>query len=92
MEQWVIDKESVYEAILDVLSDLNFELYRITLICNEDALESRWYKDKTNDWRIPEWLQVSKKSLKLFDSLETIKIDTSNISAEHAANQIRELL
>lgn len=89
---WVIDKESVYKTILEELSDLNFELYRITLVCKEDALETRWYKDKTNDWRIPKWLQVSKKSLKLFDSLETIKIDTSNISAEDVANQIRELL
>jgi broad-specificity NMP kinase len=85
---WVLDKESVYQAILEALSDLNFELYRITLVCNEETLESRWYKDKINEWRIPEWPQVSKKSLELFDSLEAIKIDTNNISAEDAANQI----
>lgn len=86
---WVIDKESVYEDILEALSDLTFELYKITLICTEEALENRWYKDNINDWRIPKWLQVSKKSLEMFGNLETIKIDTSNISAEQAANQIR---
>ncbi|MDF2543034.1 MAG: nucleotide kinase [Herbinix sp.] len=89
---WVMDNEFVYENILNNLSDMNYQLIKITLTCKEEALEDRWYKDKVNDWRIQEWLDVSKRSLQYFEQRDTIKIDTSNISPENVVDVIYDII
>lgn len=89
---WVIDKESMYEQIIRGLSELDFNVLRITLTCNHSALENRWFNDKINDWRTNEWLEVSKKSLDYFEGLESIKINTSIISPNSAADQILNII
>ena len=89
---WVIDNEKVYENIINNITDMEFELVKITLPCNVDSLEDRWYKDKVNEWRIQEWLDVSKKSLLYFENLDSIKIDTSNISSYNVTEKIYTML
>lgn len=89
---WVIDKIDVYEKILNNISDLEYDLINITLTCDEKSLEKRWYDDKINEWRIKEWLDVSKNSLEYFENLDTIKINTSNISPLDVAEKICMLL
>ena len=85
---WVMDQQEVYQELLTGLSDREFELLTITLLCSEEALEKRWYADTLNDWRIEEWLEVSRKSLNWFAERDTLKIDTSDLAADQVADRI----
>lgn len=85
---WVMSQSTIDRIIL-LLSELNLRIYNITLICDKEALVSRWHNDLTTEWRIDEWLQVSINSLDDYNSrTDTIKIDTSKINADNVVNEI----
>lgn len=89
---WVMDKIDVYRKIIDNIQRDDIQLYEITLNCTEEALVDRWQKDILCDWRIDEWLSISKKSLKYFEGLDTIQIDTSYKTAIDVADKINEIV
>jgi cytidylate kinase len=89
---WVMDKVDVYQKIIENIQSVNIHLYEITLICTEEALVDRWQKDILCDWRIDEWLNISKKSLKYFKGLDTIQIDTSFKTAMDVADKIYKIV
>ncbi len=89
---WVIDKHEVYQDITSRLISNDVEIYEITLTCSEKALADRWYQDNLCDWRIEEWLNVSKKSLSYFNGLDTMSIDTSDNTAIEVADEIKRKL
>lgn len=89
---WVMDKTYVYEKIIDGIKSTDMHLYEITLYCTDVALENRWYKDTLCEWRNDEWLNVSKRSLNYFESLNTLKIDTSNKQAVDVADEIYSIV
>ena len=74
--------------ILNPLKDLEFELYKITLTCSEETLRSRILKDKRDENAIERAVQ----RLKLYQSMDTIKIDTTDISVEEAVNHILQVI
>jgi hypothetical protein len=89
---WVMDKIDVYQKINKNIQSDDIHLYEITLNCTEEALADRWQKDILCDWRIDEWLSISKKSLRYFKGLDTIQIDTSFKSAIDVADKIYEIV
>lgn len=89
---WVMDKIDVYQRIINNIRRDDVRLYEITLNCTEEALVDRWKRDTLCDWRIEEWLNVSIKSLKYFEGLDTIKIDTSDKTANDVADIINEIV
>jgi cytidylate kinase len=89
---WVMDKKDVYQKIIENIQREDIQLYEITLNCTEVALVDRWQKDILCDWRVDEWLNISKKSLRYFEGLDTILIDTSNKSALDVAEKINEIV
>lgn len=89
---WVMDKMELYKKITDSLQVNKSCLYEIALICTEEALTDRWYKDNLCEWRIEEWLNVSRKSLKYFSAIDTIRIDTSNKTANDVADEIYSIV
>ena len=89
---WVMDKKEVYQKIIESIHREDIRLYEITLNCTEKALIDRWQKDIQCDWRIEKWLSISKKSLRYFEGLDTILIDTSNKSALDVAVQINTII
>ena len=88
---WVIHHEFIFNLILDPLKDLEFELIKVTLTCSEEELRSRICD---NDSRSPDetWVQDAIQRLKMYDSMNTIKIDTTNLTVEETANQILKLI
>ena len=48
---WVIHIENIYESILSELQEYNYDLYKITLICDENELRKRINKDIKNGER-----------------------------------------
>ncbi|HHV10114.1 MAG TPA: AAA family ATPase [Clostridiales bacterium] len=89
---WVMDKMEVYQKIINSIKINRMYLYEVTLICTEEALTDRWYKDNLCEWRIEEWLNISKKSLDYFRGLDTICIDTSGNTASGVTDEIYSIV
>ncbi len=89
---WVMHHESIINDIIISLSDLNFELYKITLLCSEEALKSRLTQDVKDNIRQPDVIERSVQRLNLYQNMDTIKIDVSNIDSKQSARQIIDLL
>jgi hypothetical protein len=85
---WVIPKEFIFELILDRLSGLEYELYKYSLVCNEESLKSRMKQDLRTEERI----YASISDLNLYNEMNTVKIDTTSISAKEAAELIRDFV
>lgn len=89
---WVIHLEEIFAMILNKLDDLEFEVIKITLICNEESLQSRISLDIENNLRDKGNINLSLERNPLYKNMNTIKIDTSNISIVQAVNKIIEIV
>lgn len=85
---WVIHQEEIFNQILAPLCGIDFELHKITLMCSETALRNRLEADVKNGIRQPDVIERSVARLSLYEKMDTVKIDVSNISAWQAAEQI----
>lgn len=81
---WVIHKEFIFDLILNGLSDLDFDLYKITLICSQESLRNRM----TKDGRTNQQINSSVESMKNYYSMDTLKIDTTEKQVEQVVNEI----
>lgn len=89
---WVIHSEDIFNILLERLNDLEFEIIKITLICSEKSLKNRIIKDIKNNLRDVGGIDKSLERLQLYKNMDTIKIDTSNISILEAADKIMEVI
>jgi len=89
---WVMQYKSIMDDLLSGLGGLNFKPCRFTLTISEQALTQRIQKDVENHVRTSDVLERSLQRLPLYDNMDTIKIDVSDISARQAAEQIRNAL
>ena len=89
---WVIHSEDIFEMILNKLSNLEFEVSKITLMCSEESLKRRILKDIADNLRDESCIERSIERLPLYENMDTIKIDTSNISVKETVNKILEIV
>jgi len=89
---WVIHMEEIFDDILEPLNDLNFEIIKITLICDEDALKKRILGDVKLKLRDEECVSRSVGRLDLYKEMSTKKIDTSNISVLGTVDKIMKII
>ncbi len=73
---WVLHKEAIHERIFDSLSKIDCEMIRFSLLCSPESLQQRMLHDNRN----PVQISKSISRLKLYQSMNTIKIDTTNKS------------
>lgn len=85
---WVIHKEEIFDLITNKLKGNDYELYKITLICIEEELERRMLKDN-RDMKL---IKSSIERLKLYKSMSSIKIDTTNITVEETVNKVLKIV
>ena len=88
---WVIHQEYIFTQILESLKNYNFELYKISLVCSETALKSRLKIDVENGIRKVDVIDRSVQRLKLYNNMDTIKIDVSDITPGQTAIHIVKL-
>lgn len=86
---WVMHQQEIIDAILARLSTAGCEVFTVSLVCSNDALKERLQSDidagkRTND----NILARSLPRIPLYEALNTIKIDTTSLSAEQVAQQI----
>lgn len=89
---WVIHIEDIFDDILEPLNDLDFEIIKITLICDEDALKKRILGDVKLKLRDEECVRRSVERLDLYKEMSTKKIDTSNISVLETVDKIMKII
>ena len=81
---WVLHREEITQRILEGIQDFEYELTRITLTCTHESLRERMLPDN----RTLEQFEASSRRLRLYEDMETFKIDTSTISPEETIKRI----
>ena len=89
---WVIPNEEIFEQILQPLQDCSFELYKITLVCSEQELTKRFAFDVEQGVRKAEGTKKSLAYLPLYNKMNTIKIDVTQLTAQQTSDKIKELI
>ena len=88
---WVMHEQSIVDSILSRLCLEDCEVKNVSLICSREALSRRLEKDIRAGIRQRDVLERSVDRLKLYRTLNTVKVDVSEISVEEAAERIMEL-
>jgi broad-specificity NMP kinase len=89
---WVIHQEEIFNHILKPLDDFEFELYKISLICSEEALKSRLEIDVQRGIRDFDIIDKSIQRLSLYNKMDTVKLDVSSITPEQTAIDIIKII
>lgn len=89
---WVIHTEDIFNLILQGLNDLEFEVFKITLICSEETLKKRILKDIQLNLRDKDSINRSIEYLVLYKDMGTEKIDTTDISILETVNRIIKII
>jgi len=85
---WDMHEQSIINAIISRLSFSNCHIYTISLICTEEVLIQRLQNDIAAGVRTTDIIEQSVSRIPLFQNLDTIKIDTTDKTAEDVANEI----
>lgn len=85
---WVIPKEYIFDTILRELEDLEFELFKITLVCSRESLQKRMEKDT----RTKDQINSSIESMRYYNNMKTLKVDTSDKQIDEIVFEIKDLL
>jgi broad-specificity NMP kinase len=90
---WVMHQESIINDILKKLEDIqNFKTYMLTLICSKDELKKRILRDVNKGLRDIEVLNRSIERLSLYESMDTIKINTDISDIEEVVQKIMSII
>ncbi len=88
---WVMHRQSILDEILSKVETAGCRVLPISLVCSPEALTARLTADISAGIRYPDVLERSLARLSLYDTLETHKIDTSDLTAEETAEAIRRI-
>lgn len=89
---WVMHEEYIIKQILDKLKEFDFKLYKISLICTQEALEKRLNNDVVNGIRKIHVISRSVERISSYEKMDTVKIDVSNNTAEDTAKRIYSMV
>jgi len=82
---WVMHEQEIIDTLLSRLDTADCQVHAVSLVCTGDALAARLQSDIAVGKRTPDVIPRSIARLPLYDTLNTLKIDVSHISAEEAA-------
>lgn len=88
---WVMHDQSILDGLLKQLDLRDVRVVSVSLVCSEDALRQRLIRDVEAGRRTPDVIARSVQRLKLYDLLDTVKLDVSAMPPEEAAQRIRAL-
>ena len=88
---WVMHQQSIIDSILEKLDAKNCDVKCISLITDEINLRKRLTADVENGIRAADVIDRSVARISLYQTLDTIKIDTSNKTVQMIADEIIQL-
>lgn len=86
---WVMDRQSILDAILSRLDTSTCQISAISLVCSPQILAQRLQRDVDAGIRKADIIPRSLARLPLYEALDTVKLDTSGLSPEAAAQWIQ---
>ena len=87
---WVMHEQGIIDDVLSRLNTADCRVRIFSLVCSEAALRARLETDIQNGVRAPDAVTRSLAYLRRYASLNTEKIDVSDITAYEAAKEIYE--
>lgn len=88
---WVMHEQGIIDDILSRLDTADCQVCLISLVCSRGALQKRLQKDIDVKIREKDVISRSLERIVLYEKLDTIKVDVSDISQEQAAELIAEM-
>ena len=88
---WVMHQQLIIDSIIEKLDTENCNVKCISLIANEINLRERLMADVGNCIRTADVIERSVARISLYQTLDTIKIDTSNKTVQMIADEIIQL-
>lgn len=88
---WVMHEQAVIDSIISRLDTSGCRVIVVSLVCTEQALRQRLQKDVDSGVRTADVIQRSVLRIPLYESLNSIKIDTSGKNPDDIANEIARL-
>ena len=85
---WVMHQQQIVEDILERLPLDGVKVVDVSLTCAPDALTERILKDIASGLREESAIDRALAYLPLYEALQSVKVDTTNLSAREAAEQI----
>jgi AAA domain len=89
---WVLHEQTILDNLLSKLSHDGCTVHTFSLISSAEALSERLSRDIAAGKREPAIMERSLARLPLYDGLDTVKIDVTDISPADAATRIKDLL
>ena len=88
---WVMHEQAIVDDILARLDTENCRVLSISLLATEKALAERLQKDVGAGLRAPDIISRSLQRLPLYEKLDTVKIDVSDLSPIQAAERMMQM-
>ena len=88
---WVMHEQSIIDSILDKLDTRNCEVKCISLAADEKTLRARLAMDVDRGIRSEDVIERSIARIPMYQTLNTIKIDTNAKTVAMIANEIKQL-
>ena len=88
---WVMHQQSIIDSILEKLDTQNCEVKCVSLIADEANLCRRLTKDVEKGIRSEDVIERSIARILMYETLNTIKIDTNEKTVAMIANEIKQL-
>lgn len=85
---WVMHEQSIINSIIERLDTKNCTVKCISLVANEKSLRSRLSKDIETGIRTADVIERSVSRIPLYQTLNTIKIDTNEKTVAMIAHEI----
>ena len=85
---WVMHEQSIIDTLLSRLNSGHALIHNISMICSPGALEDRLSKDIVAGIRTPEVRSRSLKKLPLYQTLNTHKINVTDLTPEEVVASI----
>ena len=89
---WVMQEESIAEDLLHRLDLRDIWVERFTLMASEQVLRQRLERDVAAGLRQRDVIARSVQRLPMYQAMKTVKIDTSDLCVQQAAQQILWML
>ncbi len=88
---WVMHRQEIVDEILSRLETQDCAVHLVSLVCTPQALRSRLQADIDAGVRSADVLPRSLERLPLYDALQTVKIDVSDLTPEQASQRLLQL-
>lgn len=89
---WVIHSDEIMDDLLKLLDGLEFDLYKITLMCSKEKLIERIENDIRLGLRDEANVSRSLEKFDLYAAMDTIKVDTTGKTIEMIVDEVKDIV